>query len=226
MSPKQNPGKDNFTRNLVIAVVLGVTLIMLVPTLLSKQTNTSAKIPASVSAERGYGIVFNGELTGVPVIDIYEDFLCRYCADFEIAQGDYLESLIADKKATVVYHPLSFVSPNESRAAANAGACAADEGKFLDYHKILYANTLRGNLEDWSNAGLLSAGQSAGISTQKFTSCVTNGKYSDWVSNVAADGANNDVNQTPMVFLNGKLLENTERIYMDRGKFKAAVERG
>jgi hypothetical protein len=51
---KQQPGKDNFTRNIVIAVVVGVLLIMLVPTLLSKQTDTSAKVPASVSADRGY----------------------------------------------------------------------------------------------------------------------------------------------------------------------------
>ena len=52
MSKAKNPagGKDNFTRNLVIAVVVGVVLIMLVPTLLSKQTDTSAAIPASVSA--------------------------------------------------------------------------------------------------------------------------------------------------------------------------------
>jgi protein-disulfide isomerase len=124
MSKKQQPGKDNFTRNLVIAVVLGVTLIMLVPTLLSKQTNSEAKIPSSVSADRGYGIVFNGELTGVPVIDIYEDFQCPVCAQFEAAQGDYLEGLIADKKATVVYHTLSFLGP-ESIAAANAAACSA-----------------------------------------------------------------------------------------------------
>jgi protein-disulfide isomerase len=88
MSNKQQPGKDNFTRNLVIAVVLGVTLIMLVPTLLSKQTNSDAKIPASVSADRGYGVVFNDELTGVPVIEVYEDFQCPVCAQFEAEQGD------------------------------------------------------------------------------------------------------------------------------------------
>ena len=76
MSKAKNPagGKDNFTRNLVIAVVVGVVLIMLVPTLLSKQTDTSAAIPASVSAEDGYGIVFNKELADAPFIEIYEDF--------------------------------------------------------------------------------------------------------------------------------------------------------
>ena len=55
MAQAKNPkgGKDNFTRNLVIAVVLGVALIMLVPTLLSKQTNSCAAVPSSVSVEYG-----------------------------------------------------------------------------------------------------------------------------------------------------------------------------
>ena len=51
---KPTGGKDNFTRNLVIAVVLGVVLIMLVPTLLSKSSDTNAAIPSSVSVEDGY----------------------------------------------------------------------------------------------------------------------------------------------------------------------------
>ncbi len=224
MSKKQQPGKDNFTRNLVIAVVLGVTLIMLVPTLLSKQTNTDAKIPASVSADRGYGIVFNGELTGVPVIDVYEDFQCPVCAQFEAAQGDYLEALIADKKATVVYHTLSFLGP-ESIAAANAAACSADEGKFLDYHKMLYLTQPKENSGAWTNASLAAAGQSVGISSQKFTNCVTKGEYADWVQNVAVEGAKANVNSTPTVFINGKELTRGNAYY-DRKLFQAAVEKG
>lgn len=224
MSKKQQPGKDNFTRNLVIVVVLGVTLIMLVPTLLSKQTNSEAKIPASVSADRGYGIVFNGELTGVPVIDIYEDFQCPVCAQFEAAQGDYLEALIADKKATVVYHTLSFLGP-ESIAAANAAACSADEGKFLDYHKMLYVTQPKENSGAWTNNSLVAAGASVGITTQKFTNCVTKGEYADWVQNVAVAGAKANVNSTPTVFINGKELTRGNAYY-DRNQFQAAVEKG
>jgi hypothetical protein len=50
---------------------------MLVPTLLSKQTDTSAAIPASVSAEDGYGIVFNKELTDAPFIEIISSITCH-----------------------------------------------------------------------------------------------------------------------------------------------------
>lgn len=224
MNAKSQPGKDNFTRNLVIGVVVGVLLIMLVPTILSNQTKTAAKIPASVSADRGYGIVFNGGLKGVPVIDIYEDFQCPVCADFENAQGDYLESLIEEKKATVVYHTLSFLGADSVRAA-NAAACSADEDKFLGLHKMLYQTQPRENSGAWSNEALVAAGNSVGINSSTFEECVTGGTYADWVNNVAASAAQSDVNSTPTVFINGKELKRGNDYY-DRALFKAAVERG
>ena len=222
---KSQPGKDNFTRNLVIAVVVGVLLIMLVPTLLSRQTDSSASIPANVSADRGYGVVFNDDLTGVPVIDIYEDFQCPVCAQFTQLNGPYLESLIAEKKATVVYHTLSFLGP-ESVNAANAAACAADDGKFLEYHRLLMMNQKPENSGGWSNNFLASLGQTAGITSQKFSSCVNKGDYVGWVSNVAAAGANANVNSTPTVFVNGKEIDRNASEYFDAAKFQAAVERG
>jgi protein-disulfide isomerase len=222
---KSQPGKDNFTRNLVIADVVGVLLIMLVPTLLSRQTDSSASIPANVSADRGYGVVFNDDLTGVPVIDIYEDFQCPVCAQFTQLNGPYIESLIAEKKATVVYHTLSFLGP-ESVNAANAAACAADDGKFLEYHRLLMMNQKPENSGGWSNNFLASLGQTAGITSQKFSSCVNKGDYVGWVSNVAAAGANANVNSTPTVFVNGKEIDRNASEYFDAAKFQAAVERG
>jgi protein-disulfide isomerase len=223
MSAKPQPGKDNFTRNLVIGVVLGVVLIMLVPTVISKQTKTSAKIPANVSAERGYGIVFNGELKDVPVLDVYEDFQCPSCARFEGTQGQYLESIIEDKKATVVFHTLSFLGP-ESVIAANAGACSADEGKFLALHKMLYQTQPQENSGAWTNEALVAAGGSVGIKSKVYEKCVTNGTYADWVTNVQASAAKADVNSTPTVFINGKQLD--RNAYYDPALFIAAVERG
>jgi protein-disulfide isomerase len=223
MNAKSQPGKDNFTRNLVIGVVLGVVLIMLVPTVISKQTKTSAKIPANVSAERGYGIVFNGDLKGVPVLDLYEDFQCPSCARFEGTQGQYLESLIADKKATVVFHTLSFIG-TESIIAANAGACSADEGKFLALHKLLYQTQPQENSGAWTTEALIAAGGSVGIKSKAYKDCVTNGTYADWVTNVQASAAKADVNSTPTVFINGKQLD--RNAYYDPALFAAAVERG
>lgn len=221
---EQKPGRDNFTRNLVIVVVVGVVLLMLVPTLLSKQTKSSAKVPASVSSDRGYGIVFNADLKSVPVLDIYEDFQCPVCMQFEKLNGDYIESLITEKKATVVYHTLSFIGPDSIRAA-NAAACSADQGKFLDFHKTAYANQPAENTGAWTNDALVVLGKAAGISSKAYDICVTGGQYADWVNNVANAGAKANVNSTPTVFINGKEIDRKTE-YFSADKFKAAVARG
>jgi protein-disulfide isomerase len=210
MAQEKNPkgGKDNFTRNLVIAVVLGVVLIMLVPTLLSKQTNSDAAIPFNVSVEDGYGVVFNKELQDVPFIEIYEDFQCPACQRFEGIIGEYVEDLINTKKAKVAYHPLSFLGP-ESQIAANASGCAADQGKFIEFHKLLYANQPSENSGAWNSAYLTTLSLGLGISSKDYDKCITTNKYKDWVVNVANEGAKRNINSTPTVFINGKEIDRT-----------------
>jgi protein-disulfide isomerase len=225
MSKAKNPagGKDNFTRNLVIAVVVGVALIMLVPTLLSKQTDTSAAIPASVSAEDGYGIVFNKELTGVPFIEIYEDFQCPACARFESIAGEYIEDLITSKKAKVAFHTLSFLG-GESQLAANAAACSADEGKFLQLHKTLFANQPSENSGAWTSSYFSTLGLGLGIASPEYDKCIAEDKYMGWVKNVAEEGAKRNINSTPTVLINGKEIDRNTA-YASLGDFMLAVEK-
>ena len=219
---KSQPGKDNFTRNLVIAVVVGVLLIMLVPTLLSRQTDSSASIPANVSADRGYGVVFNDDLTGVPVIDIYEDFQCPVCKNFEAVVGEYLNQLIVEKKVNVIFHTLSFIG-DESILAANAAACASDEDKFLPFHALLYqTQSARENSGLWNAESLQDLGAQVGATSDKFTACVKDGTYAQWVANVASDGAKKNVNSTPTVFINGVEIDRNTQ-YFNLEAFKAAL---
>jgi len=225
MSKAKNPagGKDNFTRNLVIAVVVGVVLIMLVPTLLSKQTDTSAAIPASVSAEDGYGIVFNKELADAPFIEIYEDFQCPACARFESIAGEYIEELITTKKAKIAFHTLSFLG-GESQIAANAAACSADEGKFLQLHKTLMANQPSENSGAWTSSYFSTLGLGLGISSPEYDKCVSDNKYMGWVKNVADEGAKRNINSTPTVFINGKEIDR-ETAYSSLAGFMLAIEK-
>ena len=225
MSKAKNPagGKDNFTRNLVIAVVVGVVLIMLVPTLLSKQTDTSAAIPASVSAEDGYGIVFNKELTDAPFIEIYEDFQCPACARFESIAGEYIEELITTKKAKVAFHTLSFLG-GESQIAANAAACSADEGKFLQLHKTLMANQPSENSGAWTSSYFSTLGLGLGISSPEYDKCISTNKYKGWVNNVAEEGSQRNINSTPTVLINGKEIDR-DTAYASLGDFMLAIEK-
>jgi protein-disulfide isomerase len=225
MSKAKNPagGKDNFTRNLVIAVVIGVVLIMLVPTILSKQSDSTAAIPASVSTEDGYGIVFNKELTGVPFIEIYEDFQCPACARFESISGEYIEDLITSKKAKVAFHTLSFLG-GESQLAANAAACSADQGKFVQFHKTLFANQPSENSGAWTSSYFSTLGLGLGISSPDYDKCISSNKYMGWVKNVAEEGAKRNINSTPTVLINGKEIDR-DKAYASLGEFMLAVEK-
>lgn len=219
------PGKDNFTRYLVIGVVVAVVAIMVVPTVLSKTKPVSQEIPSSVSADHGYAISFNSELSNAPVVDIYEDFQCPICQQFEGLNGKYINSLITEKKATVRFHTLSFIG-TESVRAANAGACANDENKFVALHLGLYANQPSSeNSGTWTSDRIIEIAKASGINSDTFNSCVKDMKYEGWVSKVAEAGSKAGVNSTPTVFVNGKEIDrNTE--YFSADKFKAAVERG
>lgn len=227
MSQKNAPkgGKDNFTRYLVIGVVILVIGIMVVPTLLSKNKSVSQAIPSTVSADNGYAIEFNTELADLPVVDVYEDFQCPICQQFEALNGKYINSLVAEKKAIVRFHTLSFLGA-ESVRAANGAACANDEDKFLDYHLGMYANLpATENSGEWTSDRIIEIAAASGIKSSSFESCVRDMKYEGWVSKVAEAGSKSGVNSTPTVFVNGKEIDrNTE--YFNADKFKAAVERG
>lgn len=220
-----NGGKDNFTRYLVIGVVVLVIGIMIVPTVISKNKKVSEAIPSTVSADNGYAIEFNKELTNLPVVDIYEDFQCPICQQFEALHGKYINSLVAEKKAIVRFHMLSFLGA-ESVRAANGAACANDEGKFLDYHLGMYANLPAAeNSGEWTNERIIDIAAASGIKSSSFESCVNDMKYEGWVNKVAEAGSRSGVNSTPTVFVNGKEIDRNSE-YFNADKFKAVVERG
>lgn len=230
---KQAKAQDNTTRWIVIAMVLLVVVTGVVFSLMSQSnkenaslaaldgTKLKAAVTATIDTANGSAIVLNPGQT--KVIDVWEDPQCPICKNFEDANGDYIESLVRDNKATVRFHVLSFLG-DESVRAANASFCAADEGQYLDFHHALYA--VQSPLENsgfWSNEKLIAIGKKIGISSTKFSDCVTKG------SKIALVKANYDsmekfgVKGTPTVFINGKLWERKSPDF-NLAEFKAAVE--
>jgi protein-disulfide isomerase len=213
-------GGDKGTRNLVIVMIAFIVVVGVIFSLISSRSNSTVAIPAAVSESDGYGIVLNPNST--PKIDVYVDYQCPACRAFEIINGGYLNEVIAQKKAKVVFHPMTFIGP-ESILAANSAACAADENKFVDMNLALFQNQSDSeNSGKWSNKFLVELGKSIGINSGTFESCVNDGKYVKWTSNVASASAKANVNGTPTIFVNGKELDRKTE-YGDQSKFRAAL---
>lgn len=221
----QAPKKDNFTKYLVVGIIVAVAAMMIIPTVISKTKKVELVYPSAVSADAGYGIVLNGDVTGVPTVDLYEDFQCPICQQFEALNTQYISSLVTEKKAKVVYHIMSFIG-EESVRAANAAACAVETNQFLDFHNALYANQPKTeNSGEWSNDRIIAIAAASGITSPSFASCVKDKKYSAWVNKAAEAASKDGVNSTPTVKVNGKEIDRDTE-YFDAAKFQAAIARG
>lgn len=233
MAKQAAKSTDNTTRWIVIGMVLLVVVTGVVFSLFSQNSKESASlagldgttlkpaITSTIDIANGSPISFdNGAVT---VIDVWEDPQCPVCKLFEDANGDYIESLIREKKATVRYHVLSFLG-DESVRAANASFCAADEGHYLDFHHALYA--VQSPLENsgfWSNETLVNIGKKIGITSKTFADCVTKGSKVEIVKANYDSMSKFGVQGTPTVFINGKKWERTQNEF-SLEEFKAAVE--
>jgi protein-disulfide isomerase len=235
MAKQAAKSTDNTTRWIVIAMVSLVIVTGVVFSLFSQNTKESASlagldgikpmqaITSTIDTANGSAITFdNGAVT---TIDVWEDPQCPVCKYFEDANGEYLDSLIREKKATVRFHVLSFLG-DESVRAANASFCAAEEGQYLNFHKALYAvQSAVENSGFWSNETLVKMGKKIGITSTTFENCVNKGSKVDLVQAHSDSMSKYGVQGTPTVFINGKKWERTQNEFILE-EFKAAVEAG
>lgn len=116
----------------------------------------------------------------VPHIEIYLDYDCPHCADFEEAAAATLEAELASGTATVEYKPIVVIGSNLSISGANAAACVAEYApeRFLDAHNALFAQHGEQNVSVGKTIRALNIDGEAGENVE---SCVSSKVFSDWV---------------------------------------------
>jgi protein-disulfide isomerase len=208
----------------VVALVVGIGVAVIV----SRQNHvaSNAAAPAGVTATKGYP---TGTATK-PVLDIYEDFQCPNCRDFEAANRTAIQALATDGKAQVVYHTLTFLDADNtsnpaatqqsSTRAAIAGGCAQDQGKFLAMHDELYKNQPAKEGTGWTDAELVALGKAAGIPDMTtFSQCLSQRTYAGFLTQVSAEADSRQVTGTPTFFVNGKIVDTSNAAsWADVGK--------
>ena len=200
----RNNGPDPVTRWIVIGMVSLVVVIGAVFTVVSNKSASNVALPPGASKEDGYGIVFNPDAKST--VNIWEDFQCPSCKRFEDANAAKIFSLIDSGKTKVVFHTLSFLG-NESVIAGMGGGCAADQGRFLDYKNFMYTNQQEEFSGTWTKPYVISMASQIGLDETKFAACLNTDKYRKWLTNVSAAGSAADINGTPTVVINGKVME-------------------
>ncbi len=163
-------------------------------------------VPAGATPE-GDGILVGD---GPVRVDAFIDFQCPFCRLFELSSGPALAKLVADKVASIVYHPMNFLDEASTthystRAAASSG-CAADRGQFLPYAHELFVNQPPEGGAGLSDAELAAIGRTVGLADEAFGTCLAERPYLEWPSYVTARAYEVGVQGTPTVLVAGTMV--------------------
>jgi protein-disulfide isomerase len=150
-----------------------------------------------------------GDANAQVTLDLWSDFRCTACFDFAMrTEPKIIENYVRTGKIKVVYHNFIVIDGyergvTESRDAAAAALCAADQGKFWLYHDWLFRNqSPTESTGAFTKDRLIEIGRLAGLDMTTFQPCVENGTH---IADVETEqGAiPTDASGSPGVYLNG-----------------------
>ncbi len=94
----------------------------------------------------------------------------------------------------------------ESRRAAVAARAAQEQGRFWEYHDLLYENQGSKNAGAFSDESLIGFAREAGLDVEQFESSFEDGKYENVVEQVFREAQDAGIQGTPTYFINGRIL--------------------
>ena len=105
-------------------------------------------------------------------LTVWSDFQCPACKSFaETVEGRLITNYVVPGKLRIDYRDLDIIGP-ESDAAAAAARCADDQGKFWQYHDVLFANQAAENSGAITPARLKDMADAIGLDRTKFDACL------------------------------------------------------
>lgn len=147
----------------------------------------------------------------------FSDFQCPFCRQFyEEFEPRLISDYIEPGRVHFTYSPFSFLGP-ESIKSAEASLCAMDQGKFWDYHDILFQNQGGENAGGFSDRNLKLYARDIGLNTSEFNQCYDSGKNTQRVQELNQYARDKGVDATPYFLINDDKL-------VDRGGLFAAID--
>ena len=169
-----------------------------------------AAAPAAVAALPDFGELTSVEVQiegrpyrgpdNAPVTVLeFTDYECPFCArHFQETYAGLLSEYEGTLKYVMRNFPLSSIHPQAQRAA-EAAECAEEQGRFWEYHDLLFQHTPALAIEN-----LTAYATEAGLDTERFQDCPESGRKADVVAEDLEEGLSYGVTGTPAFFINGR----------------------
>jgi len=127
----------------------------------------------------------------------FSDYQCPYCKSAEGVVAQVLERYPTQVRLVFRHFPLDNIHP-QARPAAEAAACAAEQGKFWEYHKVLFHESPK-----LGEAELGQYANQIGLDRAAFDACIAEKRHAAAIQADVAAGEKIGVAGTPAFYVNG-----------------------
>ncbi len=217
---KDKRRKRQQKQRVIIFSVIGVAvLVILGIAIIPSMLPVAIKQVTPITPPQANGSSMGDPNAPVKIVE-YSDFQCPYCRDFaEQVEPAFVEQFVKTGKVYFTYRSMGLWIGQESADAAQAAYCAGDQGKFWEYHDVLFGNWAGENVGSFTNRKLQEFARYLKLNMNQFNSCLSSNKYLSQVTQDKADGDKLGVQGTPSFFINGKLYQSGLNI----GAFSQAI---
>lgn len=150
----------------------------------------------------GQGPILGSASAPVTIIE-FSDFQCSFCKKFWADTLPKLKEAYIDQgKVRFIYRHFAILGKH-SEQAAQAAECAAEQGKFWEYHDQLFKN--QGGLA-FTEARLKQYARDIGLNVGAFGACLGSGKHKDKVERETTAAVYLGGRGTPFFIVNQRQL--------------------
>ena len=204
-----------------LAAVLVLVAVLIYVNRSGSSTGTAAYTPITRSQ-------VSGRLAGDPNAPVkiieFADFQCPFCKRWTETEHKVVDEFVNKGVASIQFVSFAFIG-DDSKNAAAAAECAADQNRFWDYHDILYLRQGAENTGVFSNANLKKFGDElkqhfSDFDTAKFGKCVDSGEKKATIGAQIKQGRDAGVQSTPSFLINGTPMSGVQPIEV----FRTAIQ--
>ena len=196
-------------KRIIVGTAFACIIIIVIITFSSYQDNLLEmhdrdKYLESITASQQSSLVnlengsppLGSESAPITIIE-FGDYQCEVCYHwFHNTRSTLIDNYIETGKAKLVFVDMPFIG-RDSKIAAQASYCADDQGKYWEYHEILYTFQEVEN-SGWADRDRLNSfAFSLDMNIDEFNECMDSSKYVQRVKANYNEAVKNDAKSTP-----------------------------
>ncbi len=141
---------------------------------------------------------------GAPVTIVeFGDYQCFFCNRFfHDTEAALVENYVDTGKANIIFKDYTIIG-SDSISAAHGAHCADEQGKFWEYHDILYDNWTGENNGWASHENLEGFAAGLGLDVEQWNGCMADGGHQNKIAASGEDARTLGLGGTPAFFVIG-----------------------